>query len=158
MIFFCADKPDLTISAIAKCLDYLRNQSDLIPGHKEEFAEGIRCIISAYDTVDESRAFWEAHKSYIDVHCVIQGEERISVCSLAEAQVGTYHAERDYLETVGVPTVDLLATAGTVLCLFPNDVHRTRVQTSEAENSQILKVIFKVPVELLGLIKEEQYD
>ena len=148
MVFFFADKPDLTIPAIAKCLDYLRNKSDFIPGHKEELGEGIRCIISAYDTVDESQAFWEAHRKYIDVHCVIQGEEMVSVCSLAQAQVGTYHEERDYLETNGVPMVDIRATAGAVLCLFPNDVHRTRVQTSSGNNHRILKAIFKVPMEL----------
>ncbi len=98
--------------------------------------------------MDESQAFWEAHRCYVDVHCVIHGEERVSVCSLADAQVGTYHAERDYLETVGVPTVDLRATAGTVLCLFPNDVHRTKVNTSVGKSKRILKVIFKVPSEL----------
>lgn len=148
MIFFFADKPDVNIPAIAKCLDYLRNKSDFIPGHKEELTCGIRCIISAYDTVDESQAFWEAHKSFVDVHCVIQGDERISVCSIAEAQVGAYYPERDYLETVGVPTVDLQATAGTVLCLFPNDVHRTRVQSNFGKSNRILKAIFKVPVVL----------
>ena len=146
MIFFFADKPDMSIPAIAKCLDHLRNKSDLVPGHTEEIGDGIRCIISAYDTVDESQAFWEAHKSFVDIHCVIQGEERISVCSLAEAQVGTYHAERDYLETTGIPMVDIQATAGTVLCLFPNDVHRTRVQTNLGKGNRILKAIFKVPV------------
>lgn len=150
MVFFSADKPDMSIPAIAKCIDYLRNKKDFTPGQKEELEEGIRCTISSYDTVDEDLAFWEAHRSYVDVHCVISGEERVSVCSLAEAQVGAYRPERDYLETVGVPTVDLRATAGTVLCLFPNDVHRTRVQTSPGENNRILKIIFKVPVELLN--------
>ena len=149
MIFFFADKPDIRIPAIAKCLDYLGNQSEWIPGHTEELGNGIRCIISAYDTVDESQAFWEAHQSFVDIHCMIQGEERVSVCSLAEAQAGVYHPERDYLETVGVPTVDLQATAGTVLCLFPNDVHRTRVQTNPGKSNRILKAVFKIPVSLI---------
>ena len=148
MIFFFADKPDLTIPAIAKCMDHLKNKKDFTPGHTEEIGDGIRCTISSYETVAEDQAFWEAHRKYIDVHYVIEGQERVSVCSLAEAKVGMYHAERDYLETVGVPTVDLLATAGTVLCLFPNDVHRTRVQTSFDGNHRILKAIFKVPVAL----------
>lgn len=149
MIFFFADRPDVTIPAIAKCLDYLQKISDCVPGHTEVLGDGIRCTVSSYDTVDEGHAFWEAHRSYVDVHCVISGEERVSVCSLVEAQVGVYHPERDYLEAVGVPTVNLQATAGTVLCLFPNDVHRTRVQTSPGKSNRILKAIFKVPVELI---------
>lgn len=150
MIFFFADKPDLTIPAIAKCVNYLKDKSEFVPGYTEELGDGIRCTISSYETVDEGQAFWEAHRRYVDVHCVIRGVERVSICSLAEAQVGLYHAERDYLETQGVPTVDLQATAGTVLCLFPNDVHRTRVQTSSGNNHQILKAIFKVPVVLFN--------
>lgn len=149
MIFYFADKPDVTIPAIAKCIDFLQKKKDFTPGQTEELGDGIRCTVSSYDTVDEGHAFWEAHRSYVDVHCVIHGEERVSVCSLAESQVGTYHAERDYLEVTGIPVVDLQATAGTVLCLFPNDVHRTRVQVSLGKNNRILKAIFKVPVELI---------
>lgn len=149
MLFYYADNPDIEVPAFAKCIDYLRNLKEFTPGKTEELGDGIRCTIGSYETVDESQAFWEAHKRYVDVHCVIHGEERVSVCSLAESQVGTYHAERDYLETVGVPMVDLRAIAGTVLCLFPNDVHRTRVQTSSGENNRILKAIFKVPVALI---------
>jgi len=108
----------------------------------------VRCVISAYETVTESQALWEAHRRYVDVHYVLDGEERVSVCSLAQAQVGVYHADRDYLETKGVPMVDLQATAGTALCLFPNDVHRTRVQIRPNNSDRILKAIFKVPVVL----------
>lgn len=146
MLFFFADKPDVEIPAIAVCMEYLQKKTDYVPGQTEELGDGIRCTISSYDTVDETKAIWEAHKKYIDVHCVIQGEERVSVCSLAQAQLGTYRADRDYLEAEGVPMVDLQATAGTVLCLFPNDVHRTRVHASSDKSSRILKAIFKVPV------------
>ena len=149
MLFYHADTPDIAVPAFAKCIDYLRNQKEFTPGKTEELGDGIKCTISSYETVDESQAFWEAHKRYVDVHCVIHGEERVSVCSLADAQVGTYHAERDYLETTGVPKVDLRATAGTVLCLFPNDVHRTKVNASVGKSKRILKVIFKVPVALI---------
>ena len=149
MLFYHADNPDIAVPAFAKCIDYLRNQKEFVPGKTEELGDGIRCTISSYETVDESQAFWEAHRRYVDVHCVIQGEERVSVCSHADAQVGTYHVERDYLETIGVPTVDLKATAGTVLSLFPNDVHRTRVQTNPGESNRILKAIFKVPIEVI---------
>ena len=151
MIFFFADKLDVNIPAIAKCLDYLKSKSEFVPGHTEELVGGIRCVISSYNTVNENQAFWEAHRRYADVHCVIRGEERVSVCALEESQIGTYHPERDYLEVVGVPTVDIRATAGTVLCLFPNDVHRTKVNALAGQGSAVLKAIFKVPVELLLL-------
>ena len=146
MIFFFADKPDVDIPEIGTCLEYLQKKKDYVPGQREDLGNGILCIISSYETVDETQAIWEAHKKFIDVHCVIQGAERVSVCSLAQAHVGTYHEERDYLEAKGVPMVDLQATAGTVLCLYPNDVHRTRVQISPNKSNRILKAIFKVPV------------
>lgn len=149
MIFFFADKPDVKLPAIAKCMDYLRKKCDFIPGKTEELGDGIRCIISSYETVEESQAFWEAHKSLVDVHCIIQGTERVSVCALAQAQAGQYHAERDYLETVGVPAVDLCVMPGTVLCLFPNDVHRTKVNACVGKSERILKAIFKVPLDLM---------
>lgn len=151
MLFYYADNPDIAVPAFAKCIDYLRNQKEFVPGKTEELGDGIRCIISAYETVDESQAFWEAHRRCVDVHCVIHGEERVSICSLAEAQVGLYHVERDYLEAKGIPVMNLKAKAGTVLCLFPNDVHQTRVQTSFDKNKRILKAIFKVPVELVKI-------
>lgn len=149
MLFYHADNPDIVVPAFAKCINYLQNQKDFTPGKTEELDDGIRCTISSYETVDESQAFWEAHRRYVDVHCIIHGEERVSVCSLADAQVGAYHEERDYLETKGVPLVDIRAIAGTVLCLFPNDVHRTRVQNTLGKSNRILKVIFKVPLNLI---------
>ena len=147
MLFYHADNPDLMIPVIAKCMEHLKNKPDFTPGRTEALEDGVRCVISAYETIEESQAIWEAHRRYVDVHCVIQGKERVSVCSLVEAEVGTYYDERDYLEAKGVPTVDLCATAGTVLCLFPNDVHRTRVCSTPNQTSKILKVIFKVPLE-----------
>lgn len=148
MLFYKVDHPDFVVPILARCMEYLNNMKDFAPGQSVELEDGVRCVMSAYDTVEESQALWEAHRRYVDVHCVIDGEERVSVCDLAQAQVGTYHAERDYLETKGIPAVDLLATAGTVLCLFPNDVHRTRVQTGPDRSNRMTKVIFKVPVAL----------
>lgn len=148
MLFYYMDKPDLMIPAIQKCIDYLEKLGALQPGYTADLDGGIRCTVTAYETVEESRTFWEAHRRYVDVHCVISGEERVSVCSLADAQAGPYHEDRDYLEVVGVPMVEVRMTPGTVLCLFPNDVHRTKVEVKKGKSERVLKAIFKVPVEL----------
>ena len=150
MLFYHVEKPDLMLPAITDCIAFLKRKTDLSPGKQEDIGNGIRCTISSYETVEEDQAFWEAHKCYIDVHYVIEGQERVSVCSLAEAEIGSYHPERDYLEVTGIPTIDIKATAGTVLCLFPNDVHRTRVQISSIKSNRIMKAIFKIPVELMS--------
>ena len=149
MLFYHAEKPDLMLPAIVDCIAFLKKKTDFSHGKPEELGNGIRFTIIAYETVTEEQAFWEAHREYVDVHYVIEGQERVRVCSLDEATVKIYHEDRDYLEVTGVSAVDMKITPGTVLCLFPNDVHQTRVQVESGQSSKILKAVFKVPVELI---------
>lgn len=149
MIYYHVDKPDISIPVIKKCTDFLKKNSDCVPGTTIDLDDGIRCTISKYQTVAEDTALWEAHKRNIDLHFIIQGNEQIAVCSIADSQIGCYHAEKDYLEANGIPTVKLRMTPGSLVCLFPNDVHQTRVQVCPGKNETIVKAIFKIPVSLV---------
>jgi YhcH/YjgK/YiaL family protein len=56
------------------------------------------CIIHEYLTKDENSSLLEAHKKYIDIQYVIQGEEIIGIAMLSSTLEATeYSQERDII-------------------------------------------------------------
>ena len=113
-----------------------------------EIGDGIRCIVNEYFTVPESDAKWEAHKKFIDVHCVLEGEELIRIGHVTQGKAGNYTAEEDFLEVTAEKSVEVILRPGGVLCLFPNDAHQVKLQVLSGRECRVKKVVFKIPVEL----------
>lgn len=146
MLLFQTSNPDYQPPALRKCIEYISNNPKLALG-VIDLGDGIRCIVSSYQTVDEETAFWEAHKQFVDVHCILQGEERIRIAPISECQIGSYHEKRDYLEVIGRNLVDIWMVPGLILCLFPNDAHQVKVHAIPGKTEQVLKAVFKIPVQ-----------
>lgn len=152
MICFEFEKMDISLSPIQKCIRFLQNGELPGAGNSVDIGDGMRCIVNQYYTIQESDAIWEAHKKYVDVHCILSGKEKIGVAYTDKCETGEYHAEQDYLEVDAVDAGKMAAwfmvEKGTALCLFPNDAHQVKVQYVPGKKEEITKVVFKIPVEL----------
>ena len=148
MYLFHGTESCLPAAVLQKCIDFLH--SDELPdiGEKAEMNDGIYCIVNQYMTVIENESFWEAHRKYVDVHCVLKGEEKIRVACTEQGKLGKYYPEMDYQEVEGEAIAELILREGFLLCLFPNDAHQVKLQVCNGEEKNVTKVVFKIPMEL----------
>ena len=98
-------------------------------------------------TEDPSKDFdktgWESHKKYIDVQCVITGDEKMGKWPVAEVTSVT----KPYDETKDVanytaPGKFYVIPAGTFIIFFPGEAHRPNI--TPGGNKVVKKIVIKV--------------
>jgi biofilm protein TabA len=98
-------------------------------------------------TEDPSKEFdktgWESHRKYIDVQCVITGEEKMGKSSLADATViKPYEASKD-VANYTAPGTFYNVPAGTFIIFFPGDAHRPNI-SPDGNKKVVKKIVIKV--------------
>jgi YhcH/YjgK/YiaL family protein len=98
-------------------------------------------------TEDPSKDFdktnWESHRKYIDIQCVLAGEEKMGKWPVAEVTSIT----RPYDETKDVanytaPGKFYIIPAGTFIIFFPGEAHRPNI--TPGGNKVVKKLVIKV--------------
>ena len=98
-----------------------------------------------YVTHSPDGASFEAHRKYVDVMCMIEGEETIYVKNTDELQEITkeYTSEKDYLlAKLDSDNTPVLLKAGYFCILFPQDAHAPGCIAGEA--MEVKKFVGKV--------------
>lgn len=105
--------------------------------------EGIFGIGLEYVTKAPEEGLWEAHQNYLDVHLILDGEEKVYVSDLRNCKpTMKYDRENDYQLFDGKMENEITLKKGSFLVLFPNEVHKTGVKTQESV--QVKKIVFKI--------------
>jgi YhcH/YjgK/YiaL family protein len=129
---------------ISKSFEYIRT-TDLktLPTGKYLIdGENIFALVSEYQTKLESEGKLEAHKKYIDVQYVIEGEELIGYVPLGNQQIlNPYKEENDIVFFTGDKSFTKV-TAGMFAIFFPEDVHMPGI--SSGKSSSVKKLVIKV--------------
>lgn len=99
-------------------------------------------------TEDPSKDFektkWESHKKYIDVQCIIIGDEKMGVYPVSKATVtNEYSAEKDVANYDAAGNY-YVGSAGTFFIFFPSDAHRPNI--TPGGNKTVKKIVIKVRV------------
>lgn len=113
-------------------------------GRYELDGDNIFYMVQSYDT-DPTKTVSEAHKKYIDIQCMLSGEELIGVAPIsAEKKLTEAKPENDvwFYECATEP---LTLFAGSFMVLYPNDLHCPGVATKGSSIS-CRKVVVKVKV------------
>ncbi|WP_410208690.1 YhcH/YjgK/YiaL family protein [Fusobacterium sp.] len=98
-------------------------------------------------TKDEKDGFFEAHKKYIDIHIVIEGDENIGYFPASKAKVSKeYDAAGDCEILDGKAETFIHLNNGRFLALFPGEPHMALIKHGE-HPGVIKKVIFKILAE-----------
>jgi YhcH/YjgK/YiaL family protein len=141
---------------IRKSLNYIK-QTDLKklqPGRYDIDGENIFALISEYNTKPESEGKLEAHRKYIDVQYVIDGEELMGYTPLsdpafAKASAGRqeileqYNEENDIVFYKGEKFF-VKVSAGMFAIFFPEDVHMPGINTGKS--AMVKKLVIKVRI------------
>jgi len=132
---------------IKKSFDYIMqtNLKELQPGKYEIDGNNIFALISEYETKSESEGKLEAHRKYIDVQYVIEGEELMGYSPLGNQQVlEPYKEENDIVFYKG-EKVFIKLTEGMFAIFYPEDVHMPGICVEK--KSPVKKLVIKVKVD-----------
>jgi YhcH/YjgK/YiaL family protein len=104
--------------------------------------ENIFALISEYKTKPESEGKLEAHRKYIDVQYVIDGEELMGYAPLNGQEIlDPYKEENDIVFFTGDKSFTKVS-AGMFAVFFPEDVHMPGI--ASGKSSSVKKLVIKV--------------
>lgn len=116
--------------------------SKLVMGRNDVDGDQVYINRFNYRTMPEEEAAWEGHKYYADIHVVLEGEERIGVTDASSLTAGSYDEAGDFIPYEGPVDSWVTMRPGDILVVFPEDVHKVKVQLNGA--SDVKKAVFKV--------------
>ena len=120
--------------------------NSLQDGQKVELkGEQVYCTRFTYETVPQEESFFEAHRRYLDIHIMLQGEERVDVNRPEELTLTQVQEENDFYAYQGESWHSTVLRPGEFLVVFPEDAHRIKVQVGEAKT--VSKAVFKVCIQ-----------
>ncbi len=95
-----------------------------------------------YETLPLEDTFFEAHRRYLDVHLMVEGEERVELAS--PGGLTLFEHRDDFYAYQGEAEQSLILRPGSFLVVFPEDAHRIKIAVNKPET--VSKVVFKVLV------------
>lgn len=105
----------------------------------------VYCTRFTYETIPQEESFFEAHRRYLDIHIMVEGEERVDMnrpedLNLTDAQEGN-----DFYAYQGESWHSTVLKPGEFLVVFPEDAHRIKVQVDGPKT--VSKAVFKVCID-----------
>lgn len=111
-----------------------------------EIVEGVYANVQTYDSKPLAQGKFEAHRDYIDIQYVIEGEELVAVANLTDCEeLIPYDCEKDieflsYLPAKKPEMIELKPDR--FLLLYPDDAHMPSITTKEPQ--PVKKVVVKI--------------
>lgn len=113
-------------------------------GRYELDGDNIFYMVQSYNT-DPDKTISEAHKKYIDIQYMVEGEEIIGVADISCDKELTEAKEENDVWFYNCKTEPLTLSAGKYMVLYPNDLHCPGVATNGTALT-CRKVVVKVKV------------
>lgn len=129
-------------------LNYLKNTDfSTMENGKYEIKEGKACaIVQDYTSKAESDGKFEAHRKFVDIQFIIEGEELIGVGNVDDFETTTeYDEEKDIVFLTpkeGAKTELKKVIAGEYMILMPKDAHMPSIAVDSP--SFVKKVVLKI--------------
>lgn len=127
-------------------LNFLK-RTDLTEG-RYKLENGVYASVSKYRPKDSMQCRFESHRKYIDIQCVLSGEEIIEITPVEGLkEEAPYDAEKDlffYHDGNKKQSTLLKMLEGTFCVLYPEEAHKPGLALAFPKD--VLKVVLKVPV------------
>ncbi|HOI48284.1 MAG TPA: YhcH/YjgK/YiaL family protein [Prolixibacteraceae bacterium] len=127
--------------------DLIKNTdfSKVEPGRYEIDGKNLFYVVDRYETRDRAVVKPEAHRKYIDIQVVLEGEELMGLTGLEQAEVTVpYNPEKDVEFFTSDNLVYHQATPASYFVFFPEDVHQPTVKI--AESVPVKKLVVKLGI------------
>lgn len=113
-------------------------------GRYELQGDDIYYMVQSYDT-DPAKTVVEAHKKYIDIQFMVEGEELIGVAPITTEKNETQAIPENDVWFYECKTEAITLIEGSFMVLYPNDLHCPGVATNNKAMT-CRKVVVKVKV------------
>jgi len=110
---------------------------DVIPGE-------VWCTKFTYETVTDDESFFEAHEKFLDIHLMLQGDERVEVAPPAALEQFDAQPENDFYAYRGEGHYKMTLSPGDFLVVFPADAHKIKMQAGGP--CTVSKAVFKIKI------------
>jgi len=115
-------------------------------GKQELEGEHLFVSVAEYMGKEKPEALYEAHKKYIDIQYVIEGEELMGLTSLDKVKVIDPYDEAKDITFYHYEGGDYIkATPNNFVVFFPEDVHRPSIKTEK--DVLIKKIVVKILID-----------
>lgn len=132
---------------LKECFDYAKahDMAGLEKGSHAIDGDRLFVNIVEYETTQAENRFWEAHRKYLDVHLLLDGQEQIDLNFIENMDQKEFVEADDFLPLEGEPNCHVILRKGDFLICYPEDGHRTAVEVQGPE--KIRKAIFKIRIQ-----------
>lgn len=105
----------------------------------------VYCTRFTYETIPQEESFFEAHRRYLDIHIMVEGEERVDVNRPEDLKLTDVQEGNDFYAYQGESWHSTVLKPGEFLVVFPGDAHRIKVQVDGPKT--VSKAVFKVCID-----------
>ena len=126
-----------------EAMEFLRTHdlASIECGRHDILGDALFAIVQDYTTKPIEEGFWEAHRRYIDVQYVVNGQELIGFSPISRMKFVSHDAARDLSVFEGEGDFATMQ-AGNFMVLWPDDAHMPGLQVSGPE--MVRKIVFKI--------------
>ena len=105
----------------------------------------VYCTRFTYETIPQEESFFEAHRRYLDIHIMVEGEERVDMNRPEDLKLTGAQEGNDFYAYQGESWHSTVLKPGEFLVVFPGDAHRIKVQVDGPKT--VSKAVFKVCID-----------
>ena len=105
----------------------------------------VYCTRFTYETIPQEESFFEAHRRYLDIHIMVEGEERVDMNRPEDLKLTDAQEGNDFYVYQGESWHSTVLKPGEFLVVFPGDAHRIKVQVDGPKT--VSKAVFKVCID-----------
>ena len=129
---------------INKAFEYIKSTdfTNIKPGKYLIDGEIIYASVSQYLTKDKLESKPEAHRKYLDVQYIIEGNELIGYAPLDDQEIAVAYLETNDIAFYTGEVSFLRMKTGMFMILFPGDLHQPCIK--EETSTFVRKVVVKV--------------
>lgn len=138
---------DVIEQRIEESLNYIESlEKQGLEKGKYEVNEFFYYLVQEYDTKPKSECVFEAHRKYIDIQWIVEGEEAMEIADISRLQVESpYSYDNDIAILKEIPNLmRLTLKPGVYTVLYPQNAHRGGIALRDS--SQVKKIVGKVRI------------
>ena len=105
----------------------------------------VYCTRFTYETIPQEESFYEAPRRYLDIHIMVEGEERVDMNRPEDLKLTDAQEGNDFYAYQGESWHSTVLKPGEFLVVFPGDAHRIKVQVDGPKT--VSKAVFKVCID-----------